>query len=86
MANEALTPILSPDPNPLLTPILSGPQSSPKINFDLPDNTWSLDNTNRVPDLFELGRQAGEIEFDRVAENFFVKPKAQDYVPFTHEN
>ena len=57
-----------------------------KINFDLPDNTWSLDNTNRVPDLFELGRQAGEIEFDRVAENFFVKPKAQDYVPFTHEN
>ena len=34
----------------------------------------------------ELGRQAGEIEFDRVAENFFVKPKAQDYVPFTHEN
>jgi patatin-like phospholipase/acyl hydrolase len=57
-----------------------------KINFDLPDNTWTLDNTNRVPDLFELGRTTGESEFDRVAETFFVKPKAQDYVPFTDEN
>jgi patatin-like phospholipase/acyl hydrolase len=57
-----------------------------KINFDLPDNTWTLDNTSRVPDLFELGRKAGEKEFDRVAETFFVEPKTQDYVPFTDED
>ena len=54
-----------------------------KINFDLPDKTWSLDNTQRIPDLFELGRKSGEDHFDRVAETFFAEPKVQDYVPFT---
>jgi patatin-like phospholipase/acyl hydrolase len=53
-----------------------------KINFELPDNTWALDSTNRVPELFDLGRKAGEKHFDRVAEQFFVRPKAQEYVPF----
>ncbi len=57
-----------------------------KINFDLPDATWTLDNTGRIPDLFKLGRQAGEEQFDRVAETFFEKPKSQNYVPFTFES
>ncbi|MDC0937183.1 CBASS cGAMP-activated phospholipase [Pirellulales bacterium] len=56
-----------------------------KINFDLPDNTWTLDNTSRIPDLFETGRKVGENEFDRVAETFFIEAKLQDFVPFTHE-
>lgn len=57
-----------------------------KINFDLPDNTWTLDNTDRVPDLFDVGRKAGEDEFDRVSKTFFGTPKLQDYVPFSNED
>ena len=56
-----------------------------KINFDLPDKSWSLDSTDKIPDLFELGRKAGEDQFDRVAKTFFVEPKSQDYVPFTDQ-
>ena len=42
-----------------------------KINFDLPDDTWTLDNTSRIPDLFELGRQAGEEQFDRARKDAY---------------
>ena len=53
-----------------------------QINFDLPDSTWTLDNIGRIPDLFDLGTKAAEVEFDRVARGFFDQPKSQDYVPF----
>ena len=53
-----------------------------QITFNLPDRTWTLDNVTRIPDLFKFGREASEIEFDRVERTFFVEPKAQDYVPF----
>ena len=36
-----------------------------QINFDIPDKTWTLDNVDRIPDLFELGSLTGEREFDR---------------------
>lgn len=57
-----------------------------QINFDLPDKTWTLDNIDRIPDLFELGSNAGQNEFDRVAPTFFAQAKTQDYVPFSDEN
>lgn len=53
-----------------------------KINFDLPDTSWTLDNTNLIPDLFKLGREVGERQFDRVADLFFRKPKDREYAPF----
>ena len=53
------------------------------INFDIPDRTWTLDNIEKIPELFELGKRAGEDAFDQVAETFFAEPKTQDYVPFT---
>ena len=56
-----------------------------KINFDLPDRTWTLDHTSRIPDLFELGQKVGEKQFDHVAQTFFAEPKSQEFVPFGNE-
>ena len=56
-----------------------------KINFDLPDDTWTLDNVARIPDLLDVGRREGERVFEEVADAFFTEPKSQDYVPYRQE-
>ena len=52
------------------------------INFQLPDESWTLDNVERIADLFKLGAAAAEEHFSNVASTFFAELKAQEYVPF----
>ena len=54
-----------------------------QINFEIPDESWTLDNVERIPELLELGDRAGDSEFDRVAPTFFQSRKADQYVPFS---
>lgn len=53
-----------------------------QVNFDLPDDTWTLDNTARIPDLLELGSAAAEREFPKIQELFFDETRSQQYVPW----
>lgn len=57
-----------------------------QVNFDIPDKTWTLDNVNRIPDLFAMGAATGEREFDEIARIFFEEKKTQEYVPFPSAN
>ena len=51
------------------------------INFELPDKTWSLDNTENIEELFRLGRAAASQEFERLAPKFFDVAKKK-FVPY----
>lgn len=51
------------------------------INFELPDNSWSLDNTDNIEELFRLGRTKATQDFEQLAQKFFNTPKSQ-FVPF----
>ncbi len=51
------------------------------INFELPDKNWSLDNTDKIEELFRLGRTKATQEFERLAPNFFDIAK-QEFVPY----
>ena len=42
------------------------------VNFDVPDATWALDRTDRIPDLFELGKKEAARVRDRVGAMFFA--------------
>ncbi len=51
------------------------------INFDLPDENWSLDNTDNIEELFRIGASKATQEFEQLAPKFFdvAKPK---FVPY----
>ena len=51
------------------------------INFDLPDKTWSLDNTDKIEDLFRIGATTATQDFERLAPKFFDSTSPQ-FVPF----
>ena len=51
------------------------------INFELPDKSWALDNTNNIEELFRLGRTSAAQEFERLAPKFFDVAK-KDFVPY----
>ena len=40
------------------------------INFDLPDDTWSLDDVEHMEEMFELGRQAARAQLGMVSKTF----------------
>ena len=50
------------------------------VSFELPDNSWSLDNTDHIERLFELGRQKANQEFETLASMFFSTTQPE-YVP-----
>lgn len=43
-----------------------------RINFTVPDNNWSLDNTSVLQELLTLGRTAAITEYARVASEYFA--------------
>ncbi|MEN1678028.1 MAG: CBASS cGAMP-activated phospholipase [Planctomycetota bacterium] len=51
------------------------------VNFELPDQSWSLDNTDKIDELFRLGRERAAAEFDRLAPRFFANEKPA-FVPY----
>lgn len=51
------------------------------INFELPDKTWSLDNTNNIEELFRIGKRTATQEFEQLAPKFFDSARPQ-FVPF----
>ena len=51
------------------------------INFELPDESWALDNTSNIEELFRLGRTSAAQEFERLAPKFFDVAK-KEFVPF----
>lgn len=51
------------------------------INFDLPDKSWSLDNTDNIEELFRIGTSKATQEFERIAPQFFNSASPQ-FVPF----
>ena len=51
------------------------------VNFELPDDTWSLDNTDNIEELFRLGRTKATQEFERLAPKFFDVAKPE-FVPY----
>ena len=44
------------------------------VDFDLPDKTWTLDNTGVTGPLFKLGRARGMELFDEIADPLFLDP------------
>ncbi len=52
-----------------------------RINFDLPDATWTLDAIENIPRLFEIGRKTADKTYDDLAAACFGEPSAE-YVPF----
>ena len=52
-----------------------------RINFDLPDATWTLDAIEYIPQLFDIGRQEANRTFDDIASVCFSEAAAE-YVPF----
>lgn len=51
------------------------------LNFELPDKSWSLDNTDKIEELFRLGRASAAQEFERLMPKFFASA-TKDYVPY----
>ena len=51
------------------------------INFELPDKSWSLDNTDYIEELFQLGATAADNKFEKLSSNYF-ESKQPEYVPF----
>lgn len=52
-----------------------------RINFDLPDATWTLDAIENIPRLFEIGRKTADETYDDLAAACFGEPSAE-FVPF----
>lgn len=52
-----------------------------RIDFELPDASWTLDATQYIPQLFELGRKAAESVYDDLASLCFGEPGGS-FVPF----
>lgn len=52
------------------------------IDFELSDPSWTLDNIEVVPRLFELGHQRGADVFAELEQRFF-QDATQPFVPFT---
>ena len=51
------------------------------INFDLPDASWSLDNTGHIDELFRIGATTATQEYEGLAPKFFDVEKTQ-FVPY----
>lgn len=51
------------------------------INFELPDESWSLDNTEHMDELVRIGRRAAERDFGDIAATYFERAKPP-YVPY----
>ena len=50
-------------------------------NFQIPDATWTLDNTDRIHELFRLGRAKAEEDFETLVQKFFDGRQPR-FVPF----
>jgi uncharacterized protein len=53
-----------------------------RINFDIPNPDWSLDNVALVQDMVHIGRQRGIAEVDSLKARFFTQP-ATKFVPYS---
>ena len=51
------------------------------INFELPDKSWSLDNTSHIEELFGIGATRATQLFEGLAPKFFEVEKSQ-FVPY----
>ena len=51
------------------------------INFELPDKSWVLDNTDKIEELFHIGRITATQDFQRIAPQFFDSASPQ-FVPY----
>ena len=51
------------------------------INFELPDKSWSLDNTSHIEELFSIGATKASQSFEGLAPKFFEVEKSQ-FVPY----
>ncbi|MCO6042707.1 patatin-like phospholipase family protein [Aeoliella sp. ICT_H6.2] len=52
-----------------------------RVNFDLPDESWTLDSMKHLPSLFHKGRTAAHDQLAELLDRFFSR-EAPDYVPF----
>lgn len=52
-----------------------------RINFELPDDSWSLDSIDLLPTLLHKGQITAHDQLAEVLSHFFASP-APDYVPF----
>ena len=51
------------------------------INFDLPDSSWALDNTDKIEELFRIGTGKATKDFDELAGKFFETTKPE-FIPY----
>ncbi|MEM1069455.1 MAG: patatin-like phospholipase family protein, partial [Planctomycetota bacterium] len=51
------------------------------INFDLPDKTWTLDNTDNIEELISIGRSSADQHYEQLESSFF-KRSSPAFVPF----
>ena len=56
-----------------------------RVNFDLPDPTWTLDCVQHIPKLFELGRRWGEELIDDLGPTFFEE-ESPAFRPFSQSS
>jgi len=49
-------------------------------DFELKDPSWTLDNVDMMHKLFQLGREAGKLEFEKLKDEFFSE-KTSPYEP-----
>ncbi len=47
------------------------------VNFDLPDDSWTLDGIQHMDRLFEIGREQAEAQLDTLAKKFFHARRAE---------
>lgn len=51
-----------------------------QFDFDLREESWTLDNVEMIEDIFELGREEGRKQFESLKDTFFVE-KTAPYEP-----
>lgn len=51
-----------------------------QFDFELREESWTLDNVDMIEELFELGRQEGRKQFQSLKETFFTE-KTEPYKP-----
>jgi len=52
-----------------------------RIEFDLPENGWSMDNASLVTDMVHIGRERGNAVAEELRDQFF-KGDARPFVPY----
>ena len=56
-----------------------------RVNFELPDHSWSLDSIEHLPDLLHLGRTVAHDSLAQILDQFFDSD-SPDFVPFADCN